>query len=170
MEQKFDPNKSPLRDVYRKYEVKHYFDLDDKYMEEDQRLMYAASWDYKNKKLLPNKIRLAIEKVGIENITDKEEKYWIQNMLWMWYHHAISCAVWRYGDKNAALKYSEKALELQPVPHPNKITKLLYHLVRDDLEAAEAHAKTIDTEPEKSTAQYTLEEYKRGDFFKQLAA
>jgi len=84
----------------------------------------------------------------------------------MWYHHATSCALWKYGDKKSAIKYSEVTLDLQPDNHPNKITQLLYFLVRDEIGNAEKWAKSITEESEKTTTQYNIELYKKGDFFK----
>lgn len=163
---KFDKNKSILKDVYIGFSVSDPGELQDLYMSEDQKLMKVKKWDYNNPNLIPNKVKNMIEELGISDITDKKEKQWIQNILWMWYHHAISCALWRYGDKEAAIKYSEIALNLQPADHPNKITQLLYFLVRDEIESAEKWVKFITEEPEKTTAQYDVELYKNGDFFK----
>ena len=83
----------------------------------------------------------------------------------MWHHHAIGCALWQHGDKKAAIKYSKIALNLQSDNHPNKITQLLYFLVRDEIESAKKWAKFITEEPDKTTAQYNIELYKKGDFF-----
>ncbi len=163
---KFNKDQSVLKDVYIAFSVNDPGELQDLYMSEDQKLMKAKKWDYNNPNLIPNKIKNMIEGIGISNIIDKKEKQWIQNILWMWHHHAISCALWRYGDKKATMKYSEIALKLQPDDHPNKITQLLYFLIRDEIENAEKWAKSITEEPEKTTAQYNIELYKKGDFFK----
>lgn len=141
------------------------FELIEKNNKADQKLMYADEWDYKDTGQLPNKIREALEKVDVATITDPYEKEWYPHILWLWYHHAISCALWKHGNKNDALEYSEKALSIQPKDHPNKITKLLYLLIREDLEEAEKWAKTIETEPEKTTAQHDIDKYKNGNFF-----
>ncbi len=162
----FDRNKSSLRLVYEKFSCKDPGELRDLYQEEDQRLMYKAAWDHRNDELLTNQIKDAIEKAGGRNIGDAKEQRWISNILWLWYHHAISSALWRYGDKEEAQKFSAEALSVQPSDHPNKITRLLYYLTRDDLEKAEEWAETITTEPEKTTAHYDLDLYRKGDFFK----
>ena len=57
-----------------------------------------------------------------------DEKEWRQEILWYWYHHAISCAIAGYQDKAAAQMYAAKALEFQSEGHPNQITRLLYSL------------------------------------------
>lgn len=166
-QKKFNKNQSVLKDVYIHFGVNDPGELQKVYMKADQELMRSQGWDYKNVNLIPNQIKDMIEKVGIQNILDKKEKKWIQTyILWMWYHHAVSCALWRYGDKKKALKYSEIALKLQPDNHPNKITRLFYFLIRDDLENAEEWQKSITEEPEKSTADYFVKLYRYGDFFK----
>jgi len=161
----FDKEASVLREVYVQFGANDPSELQTVYMDADQVLMNEVRWDYDNPELLPNKIRMAIEAVGISAISGEKERKWIGQILWMWYHHAISCALWRYGDKKAAQEYSARALELQPVGHPNSITRLLYLLIRDDLDGAEQWAETITTEPEKTTATYFVDLYKQGDFF-----
>jgi len=163
---KFNKNQSVLKDVYIAFSVNDPGELQDLYMSEDQKLMKVKKWDYNDSNLIPSKIKNMIEEIGISNITDKKEEQWIQNILWMWYHHATSCALWRHEDKKAAMKYSEIALKLQPNNHPNKITRLLYFLIRDEIENAEKWTKSITKEPEKTAAQYNIELYKKGDFFK----
>lgn len=163
---KFDKNKSVLKEVYSKFSVNDPGELKELYMNVDQELMYAGKWNYNNSELITNKIKNAIEAVGIHAILDKKEKKWISGILWMWYHHAISCALFRYGDKKASIRYSATALDLQEEGHPNKITRLLYFLTRDDLNSAEQWFKSIKDEPEKTTANYSINLYKQGDFFK----
>jgi len=163
---KFNKNQSALKDLYDYFSVNDPGELQELYMTEDQKLMKAVQWDYNNPKLVTNKIKNMIEEVEISNIPDKKEKQWIQNILWMWYHHAISCALWKYGDKKAAVRYSETALNLQSNDHPNKITKLLYLLVRSDLKGAKKWEVSITEEPEKTAARHLVGLYKSGNFFK----
>ncbi|MCK4918398.1 MAG: hypothetical protein KAS02_01270, partial [Candidatus Pacebacteria bacterium] len=89
-----------------------------------------------------------------------DEVFWIRNILWSWYHHAISCAIWRYHNKKKAQEYSKKALEYQFGNHPNKITKLFYLLTHNKLREAEIWSDGIITEPEKTTAKYLVKEFK----------
>lgn len=161
----FNIDDSPLREIYRRFSVKNPGELQDAYMKEDQRLMHTAEWDYKNPTLLINGIKSALEAIGLANISDEKERFWMQNILMMWYHHAISCALWRYGDREAAFAYSARALELQSGNHPNRITRLLYLLVRDDLHEAEKWSESITTEPEKTTARHLLNLYHEGKFY-----
>lgn len=164
MPSKFNRDKSVLHDVYHHFSASDPVELNNIYMEADQKLMYAEDWDYRNPDLLTNKIADMVEQVGVENVPDPKERYWISNMLWMWYHHAISCAIWRYKDKEAARRYAKRALELQPENHPNKITRLFYLLLHDKIDEAQNWAKKITTEPEKTTAKQILSEHKSGTF------
>lgn len=160
------PNSVDLSDSYAAFGCKNIEELDSVFRKEDQNLMRNYSWDYANDNLCTNRIFRVLEHIDLSSITGLDERYWVQHILWTWYHHAISCALWRYGDREKALMYSAKAIEVQPLPHPNKITRLLYYLVRDNLFEAENWVRTITTEPEQSTARDTLELYRRGDFFK----
>jgi hypothetical protein len=126
--------------------------------------MHTQSWDYNNSDLLVNKVKEILEPINPQILTEEERK-WRQEILWFWYHHAISCAKDRYKDKDAAKKYAAKALENQTPDHPNQITRLLDLLINDKLEDAERWAGGITEEPEKSTATSLIEEYKNGLFF-----
>ena len=158
-EKKIDIKKSPLKEAYILLDAKNPGELDTKYREKDQILMKSVSWDYKDSTLLIHKIKDILECAEINELS-ADEKYWRLHILWSWYHHAISCAVWRYHDRAKAQAYAKQALAYQPANHTNKITRLLYLLVHDKLTEAEAWQKGITTEPEKTTAIRLMEEYK----------
>jgi hypothetical protein len=163
-EKKFSPKSSPLRDVYAFLGAATPLELSQKYAEIDQRLMSEHAWDYGDSELATNKVRLALESVDIKGLTD-DEKEWRNDVLWFWYHHAISCAIGRYKDKEAAQRYAEKALEYQSADHPNKITKLLYYLVHDNPEEAESWLIGIHDDVERETGTYLIQAYREGKFY-----
>ncbi|KND47725.1 MAG: hypothetical protein AB201_02190 [Parcubacteria bacterium C7867-006] len=160
----FNPETSPLREAYELLGATTPLELHRLYSEQDQILMKSGKWDYENPDLVVNRVKEILESVKPGELTE-DEMEWRNEILWFWYHHAISCAIGRYKDKEAAKKYSAHALAIQSENHPNKITKLLDLLVNDKLEEAEAWAKAIQEEPEKETAQFLLEEYRSGNFF-----
>jgi len=162
----FDIEKSPLKEAYLLLDAKSPVRLSNLYSEEDQKLMVTQAWDYDNPELVTNKIKEILESVDVSKLSE-EEKEWRNEILWFWYHHAISCAIWRYKDQRAAQEYSARALEFQSAGHPNQITKLFYFLTRDQLSEAEAWAQEIHEEPEKSTAADILDWYKKGEFYKE---
>jgi hypothetical protein len=154
---------SPLKEAYLLLGAKTPLELSDLYSAEDQKLMKAGAWDYDNPNLIVNKVKTNLEFTDLATLSE-EEKEWRKEILWFWYHHAISCAIWRYKDKQAAQAYSARALELQSDDHPNQITRLLYLLVRDQLPEAEAWAMTVNEE-EKDTAESLIKQYKGGGFY-----
>ena len=84
--------------------------------------------------------------------------------MWFWYHHAVSCAIYKYQDKTAAKEYVEKASEhlliSQPDPEKrNQITNLFYLLLDDKYEEAREWAANINKDYEKKTAQGIIEEW-----------
>ena len=160
----FDVEKSPIKEAYVLLGAHTPLELSNLYTVEDQKLMKSGNWDYGNPELITNKVKIILESIDSASLTE-EEREWRQEILWFWYHHAISCAVWMYKDKEAAQKYSTSALENQPAVHPNKITKLLDLLVHDKLDDAEKWAEEITEEPEKSTATSLVSDYKQGGFF-----
>ena len=162
----FEAEKSPLKEAYTLLHAKSPLELSNLYSAEDQRLMAASAWDYGNPTQLTNRIKIILESVDISSLTE-EEKEWRSEILWFWYHHAISCAIWRYKDQRAAQEYSARALEIQPEGHPNQLTRLLYLLVRDKVTEAEAWTADITEEPEKSSAADVIGWYKSGEFYKE---
>lgn len=155
----FDFEKSPAKEAYLLLNAHTPLELSNLYTVEDQKLMSSPySWDYNNAALIINKVKDILESLDREKL-EGEEKEWIQEILWFWYHHAISCAMSRYNDKEKARFYAKKALGLQSENHPNKITKLLDLLLNDKLDEAGEWAKTIIEEPEKSTALELIEDW-----------
>ena len=155
---------SNLQQVYDILRASTPLEMSQLYTKEDQKLMKAKKWDYDNPSLVVNIVKNLLEKIDPTTLT-KDEAKWRQEVLWFWYHHAISCAISK-NDKMAAQRYADKAVVLQKSNHPNKITLLLYNLVHDELEHAELHARTITKEPEKSTARDILVMYKEKGFWK----
>mgnify|MGYP001612450306 CR=1 FL=1 len=160
------PENASNATLYEAYElmgVTTMYDLSRAYTKEDQKLMKEGTWDYKNPDLLTNKIKILLEKVDPTTLSE-EEKEWRGEILWFWYHHAISCALWRYKDKERAQECAEKALGYQDEDHPNKITRLFYFLLHDDLKAAEDLAEGIEND--KETAQWLIDDYVTGKWFR----
>ncbi len=162
--EQFDRENSPLKEAYLLLDAQTPVELSNLYSAEDQKLMKSGSWDYNNSELITNKIKGVLEPTDPAELTI-EEKEWRQEILWFWYHHAISCAIWRYKDKTKAQEYSLKALEYQSEDHPNKITRLLYLLVNNQVLEAEKWAKEITEEPEKNSAVDLINDYKDKPFF-----
>lgn len=163
-QKKFEITISPMREAYELLGAHTPLELSNLYSEEDQKLMKSQSWDYNDSNLVTNKIKNVLETVDISKLTN-EEKDWRNEILWFWYHHAISCAVWKYKDKEKAKEYSSKALELQNKNHPNKVTKLLDLLVDDKTEEAEKWVNQISDQVEKETAASLIQQYKEGKMF-----
>jgi hypothetical protein len=153
-----------LKNVLLLAGVKNAKELRRVYDEEDQRLMKAGEWDYDNNTLLINKIRQALNEIDWRSLNQKQREI-CEEIRWFWHHHAISCAIWKKKDRIKAKHHAGLACGYQPDDHPNKITLLLWWLVSDQLEQAYRWAETITEEPEKSTAQSLIEEYKRREFF-----
>lgn len=152
-------NESPFHSLYSTFGVQNSEELYDLYFQEDQRLMDSHSWDYDNSDLIVNKIKNSIENVGDIGLT-KEEKDTKESILWFWYHHATSCALFQKKDKEKAKVYSTKALEHKDNRNSNQITKLLYFLANDDLTEASNWADKIENPTEKQTALNLIKDYK----------
>lgn len=165
-ETKFRIEQSPMREAYYLLHASTPRELSHLYAAEDQNLMLEHRWDYNDITQITNRVKNILENANLTALTE-DERFWRGEILWFWYHHAISCAIWRYKDKEAAQKYSALALEFQMKDHPNKITKLFYFLTRDQLEEATRWASTIENEPEKTSAIELIKEYRDGEFYNQ---
>ena len=134
-----------------------------RYMVDDQMLMQSGGWDYDNPKLLINRIRSLLEQIVPDNLSARE-KIWYYETLWIWHHHAISCAFGKR-DRAAAKRHAARALELQRGDHPNKITRLLWLLAHEQIEEANMWVAAIEDPVEKETGQYLVCEYVKSRCF-----
>lgn len=164
MKMELDISKSPLKKAYVLLGAYTPFELSEKYLAEDQKIVTSGISDYHDIKLITNKVKGILEKVDARTLS-KDERYERRLILWLWHHHAISYAIWGYKDKRRAQKYSSLALKYQPEKHPNHITRLLYLLVRDRLPEGKGWTKLIKERQEKTTALSLLRFYNEGGFF-----
>ena len=155
----FDPKVSLLIEAYELLGAISPFDLHKKYVEDDQIYFKNGKQDYNNPDLLFNKAKVLIESVGLENLKEKEEM-WSREILWFWYHHAISSARVMYPNQELAQAFASKALELQNGEHPNQITQLLYYLVHHDVESAEAWVPNIVDVDDREVVAELIQDYK----------
>ena len=153
-----------LEDVYALVGVQDIKALNNAYVREDQRLFKSGEWDYDNPELLTNRIKKALEEVDPRPLP-LYERSWRREILWFWYHHAISCAIWRYKDREMAKVYAAEAIVCQGRNHPNQITRLLFLLVNDRVEEARAWAAQIGDSVEQKTADELFLDYVSGRFF-----
>lgn len=154
----------PLKDAYELVGATSIRELHRAFVDEDQRLMKSRAWDYDNPALLTNRIKVILADLDLATLSE-EEREWCLEMLWLWHHHAISSAVWRQKDRVQARFHAAEAMRYQCKGHPNRITRLLYFLVHDNLAEAEAWATQITDEVEGETAAALLCEYKERRFF-----
>jgi len=159
---KFEISQSPMKEAYELLEANSPLELSNLYTKEDQKILKGGSWDYNNPDLIIHKIKDILEAIDEDNLAE-EEKVWRNEILWFWYHHAISCAIFRYKDRIAAKEYSTKALSYKDKNHPNKITDIFDFLIDNRVSDAEQLAEAMDED--KETALELIEEYKEGNMF-----
>ncbi len=158
IEKGFDVNRSPMKSAYLLLGAHFPAQLYRLYSAEDQKLMKARAWDYKNPELLVNKIKEIVEPCDPSTLTPRE-KVWRQELLWFWYHHAISSALWKHKDRERAQLFSAKALEYKSGDNPNAFTKLLELLAHDEIDEARQFAAEITQEPERLEAPGLIDDY-----------
>lgn len=160
---------SSLKKAYMLLGASSPTELTRKFIEEDQRLLKEQSWDYKNSELVLNKVKEIVESAidngfATDNAEDEDD---LKTILWFWYHHATGYAIWGYKDRAEALEFSAKALKYQTSDNPNKITRLLYLLVRNKDTEATTWLENIVDESEKTASLGIMKEYLDGNFFKE---
>lgn len=130
--------------------------------------MKQGGWDYQDPKLKINAVKGKVEEAinaGMR-FESKEEQNDLQDILWFWYHHATSQAIWHYKDQAKAREFSQKALRYQIDENPNRITRLLYLLVQGEEQEAESWLQSITKDPDKSAAEQIMSAYRIDGFFK----
>jgi hypothetical protein len=119
--------------------VTNFKDLSIAYSAADQELMKKGIWYHKGNSV-PNLVKTLIENIDPEELDEKDKQWW-REIMWFWYHHAISSALRMSGDRMIAQilaqTFATRALEFQDADHPNKITRLLYLLVHGQVREAE---------------------------------
>ena len=151
----------PIDAILRQYGVADAFSLQRLVTSVDQVLMKSGSWSYQDPGLLNTKIVRQLESLDRTGITN-EENEWIDEIIWLWYHHATSTALFPCRDREQAKIFAAKALEYQvQAPHPNAITWLLYLLANGRIEEAREYVDSMIRQDnvDKETAKGVLEDY-----------
>ena len=124
-----------MQKVYSLLRAKQATELYDTYLKEDQKIVKDPKINYFDPKHITNKVKKILEELDARTLSSAEKKE-RRLILWLWYHHAISYAIWGEKDRQQARSFSAQALRHQPKDHSNHITCLLYLLVRDRLREA----------------------------------
>jgi hypothetical protein len=153
----------PIDTIFRQYGVADAFSLQRFVTSIDQALMKSRAWSYNNPELLHTKIVRQLEILDRSGVTD-EENEWVDEIIWLWYHHATSQALFPCRDREQAKIFAVKALEYQmrSLDHPNPITWLLYLLANERVEEASEWVSSMvrQNNGDKETAQGVLDDYK----------
>jgi hypothetical protein len=146
--------------------VSDFLALSRAYTAEDQRLFKSGTWDPGDSGLLTNQVKVLLEVLNPEELNE-EDREWRQEILWFWYHHAVSYAIFKAKSRDQAKLYANRALVLQEGRnHPNQMTRLLWFLIHDRLtDARKWFARLPPNHDEHATGMHLIEEYVEGKFF-----
>jgi hypothetical protein len=141
--------------------VDNFKDLSLAYSREDQVLMKSRAWSAYNSSLITNQVKVILEQIDSDDLGESD-RMWRDEILWFWYHHAVSCE----RNRVQAQAYATKALELQSDDHPNRITKLLWLLTHDNVGEAKKWVAKISTDSvEHQTGMDLIEAYEERKFW-----
>jgi hypothetical protein len=158
----FNIEKSPMKEAYEMLGATTPIELMNLYSKGENPSFISKEWDYDNPDQFQNKIKNILESVDEAELTE-DEKESRDEILWFWYHHAISCADWKR-DKEKMKEYSAKALEYQG-NNPNILTKTMFLLAHDKIEDAEEWAESKEGDADYETALLLIENYKEHGFW-----
>ena len=143
--------------------VHTFLELSRAYSHEDQKLMKSREWNAYNPTLTTNRVKAILEQIDPSELNESD-RMWRDEILWFWYHHAVSCE----RNRVQAQTYATKALELQGDDHPNRITRLLWFLTYDKVDEAKqwlVEAPAEADEVEDQTGLDTIREYEQRKFW-----
>jgi hypothetical protein len=156
-QESFDIQKSPMRDAYLMLGATTPLELSQAYTKLENPIFISRVWDYDDPDQPQNKIKEMLEVVDEGGLTE-DEKEWRKEILWFWYHHAISVAGWKR-DKEKMKVFSEKAMEYEDPS--NMLTRTMYLLAHDRIEEAEEWADSKAGDVDEDTAREMIENYKK---------
>ena len=134
------------------------------YVRSDRKLFPTGKFNYDDSRLLVNRIKRALEVLPDEHFSGERDFEWKREILWYWYHHAISVAVFCRGDLFQARLFADLALWFQGRNPSNKITRLLWHLVHGRVKQAKRWFREGVKSPDRGTGRAVLHWYKQGHF------
>jgi len=148
--------------LLRKFRADDMLHLSRIYTSFDQPIFKNGRWNYDNPRLVVNKIKSSLEKIP-DYCFDKRGLMWKREILWFWYHHAISVAI-NHGNLELAREFANQAVKLQGRNPCNQITRLLWHLVHGRIKQARRWFQT-GVKADQETAKEILRWYDQGYFF-----
>ncbi len=125
-----------IQQLYRKYCVRNVKALVELCRKADQARMKSLTWDYQTDSL---DTQIVNDLKTVTRAELKSDELWrVNQCIWMWFHHAVSCAIYKHKDSQKALNFVEKALRYQAriENHPNKITLLFSLLLKEKFREA----------------------------------
>ena len=152
-----------LQDICYEFGVEDICELDRLNLEHDQRAIKEGLFDENDPDLLNNRIKDRLLKLDLETL-EKQEKQVVQDILWLWYHHATTVAIWRDKDLPKARDLCKRATEYLYPEHPNRITPMIQMLLHGKIEEAKKWNTDEVNEVEKEYADHLLNEYEKGTF------
>ncbi len=152
-----------LQKIFKEFGVKDMYELDRSNLEYDQKVIKENLFDENDPDLLNNRIKDRLLDIDLNEL-EKYERQIIQGILWLWYHHATTVAIWRDKDLSKARSLCKKAIDNLYPEHPNKITPMIHLLLHGKIEEARRWKEEEVEEVEKEYALYLLEEYEKGTF------
>ena len=140
--------KNTIRNILKEFNVRDVYDLSELHLAIDQQQIKTDTFKLHSKKNINNRIKNALETLDIRKIKNSDEQEVVKDILWLWYHHACTIAIWKKGDIKAGKRYCKKALSYLYEGHPNKMTWLIMLLLEGKIDEAKKWVSDEVTEYE----------------------
>ncbi len=153
----FNPETSPLREAYSLLGATTPLELSQKYTEAENPSFIDKTWDYNDPEQIQNKVKNILENTDESRLTE-EEIEWREEILWFWYHHAMSCANWKQ-DAEKRKEFADMAMKYEK-PY-NILTRLMYFLAHGKVKEAEEWIESKSGDADQETGTEFIESYKK---------
>jgi hypothetical protein len=149
--------------ICKDFGVADVYELAQLHLKHDQDSVHKEIYDIESTLLIHNKIKEALVSIDLSQLSADERRV-IKSILWLWYHHATTIAIWQKGDLPLARKLCDTALSYLYPEHPNRITPMLCMLLHGKIDESRMWVSKEVGANERAYAEYLLLEFERGVF------
>jgi hypothetical protein len=149
--------------ICKKFGCSDVYELNALNLSYDQELVRRNAFSLIDKTFTNNQIKEDLLGVDVSYLPEFERRV-VQNMLWLWFQHATTVAIWKESNLDLARELCARAVSYLYPTHPNKITYMIDMLLRHDVEGAKKWLGSEVSEVEREYGEYLLKEYEKGVF------
>jgi hypothetical protein len=163
MDEQIHEAQAALNRICLKFKCADVYELNTLNLSSDQDLVRRNAFSLTDKTLINNQIKDDLLTINFQSLPEHEMNV-VKNILWLWFQHATTIAIWKERNLDLARELCTKAISYLYPSHPNKITYMIDMLLRDDVVGARRWLVSEVNDVEKEYGEYLLKEYEKGVF------